>query len=141
MLARRDHSTVELSRKLQRKDFNQADIDAVLSALSQEGLLNDQRFTESYIHYRRSKGYGPNRIRAELQERGIAEDLIEHTLNITDNAWFDDVRKVWKKRFKNRVPEDMKSRAQQVRFLYYRGFTGEQINQIFHSDLDICPTE
>lgn len=129
-MARRDHSTAELSSKLRRQEFNQTDIDTVLISLAQENLLNDQRFTESYIRYRRNKGYGPQRIRAELSERGIAQDLIEHQLNITDNAWLDDIRKAWKKRFKNRFPNDMKSRSQQMRFLYYRGFTNEQINQL-----------
>jgi len=134
LLARRDHSTTELSRKLQRKAFNQADIDSVLAALSQEGLLNDQRFMESYIQYRRARGYGPLRIRAELIERGIAQDLIEHQLNITDNAWLEDARKVWKKRFKNCLPKDMKARGQQMRFLFYRGFTSEQINRVLQGD-------
>lgn len=134
MLARREHSATELSRKLQQKTFNKADIEPVLSALQQEGLLNEARFIESFIHYRRAKGYGPVRIRAELLERGITQDLIEHHLNMTDNAWLDDARKAWQKRFKNRLPQDFKSQAQQMRFLQYRGFTPEQINPIFHSD-------
>jgi regulatory protein len=134
LLARRDHSTTELSRKLQGKAFNQADIDAILTELHQKGFLNDARFIESYIHHRRTRGYGPLRIRAELLERGITEDLIEHQLRIADNAWLEEVRKAWQKRFKNRLPQDFKSRAQHMRFLHYRGFTSEQINQLFHSD-------
>ena len=134
LLARRDYSLYELSRKLQRKAFDPTDIDTVLAALCQEGLLNDQRFTENYIHSRRAKGYGPLRIQAELIARGIAQDLIEHQLKIIDNAWLEAVRKTWQKRFKNRLPQDGKSRAQQMRFLYYRGFTSEQIKQLFHSD-------
>jgi len=134
LLARREHSTLELSRKLYRKDFDQPDIDTVLTQLHQENLLNDERFTETFIHARRAKGYGPLRIRMELTERGISQELIEHQLKITDNAWFEDVRKVWQKRFKNSVPQDPKSRAKHMRFLQYRGFTSEQINQLFHSD-------
>lgn len=103
-------------------------------ALTREGLQSDARFTENFIHYRRNKGYGPLHIRAELIERGITEDLIEHHLEITDNAWFDSVRNVWQKRFKNRLPNDFKARAQQIRFLQYRGFTREQIDSIFRSD-------
>lgn len=134
MLARREHSATELSRKLQRKAFNQEDINTVLTTLRQKGLLDDKRFIENYIHYRRTRGYGPLRIHAELLERGISQDLIEHQLKITDNAWLEDVRKAWKKRFKSCLPHDFKSRAQQMRFLHYRGFTSEQINQLFHSD-------
>jgi len=134
LLARREHSASELSRKLQRKAFNQTDIQTVLTALGQEGLLNDAHFIESFIHYRRDRGYGPLRIRAELLERGIPQDLIEHHLKITDNAWLEEIRKTWQKRFKGCLPQNMKSRAQQMRFLYYRGFTAEQIHQLFQQD-------
>jgi len=131
LLARREHSETELLRKLKTKGFSDTDCHPVIHALIQEGLLSNHRFTENYIHYRRSKGYGPLRIRNELMERGIAEDLIEHHLNIADNAWFAEARKAWQKRFKNKLPSDFKSRAQHMRFLHYRGFTQEQIEQIF----------
>jgi regulatory protein len=134
LLARREHSALELSRKLQRKLFSPADIGSVLAALQQEGLLNETRFIENFIHYKRARGYGPLHIRASLLERGIAQNLIEHQLKITDNAWLDEMRKAWQKRFKNRLPQDFKSRAQQMRFLHYRGFTPEQINQLLHND-------
>lgn len=97
-------------------------------------MLSDLRFTEAFIHDKRAKGYGPIRIRLELMQRGIAEDLIEDELKIADNSWLIDARKVWQKRFKNRIPHDHKSRAQQMRFLQYRGFTNEHINRLFHSD-------
>ncbi len=134
LIARREHSQTELARKLRLKDFADADIHFVLNALNQEGLLNEVRFVENFIHFRSTKGYGPIRIRAELIERGIAEDLIEHHLDIADNAWLSSVRKVWQKRFKNALPQDFKARAQQMRFLQYRGFTQKQIESIFHSD-------
>jgi len=131
LLARREHSATELTRKLLLRGFSLSEIETVLTTLSAENLLSNNRFTENYIHYRQAKGYGPVRIRAELRERGITEELIEHHLKIADNAWFVAVKQVWQKRFKNRVPEDFKARAQQMRFLQYRGFTQEQIESIF----------
>ena len=131
LLARREHSETELFRKLRVRNFPETEIRTVLANLTQENLLSNSRFAENYIHYRRAKGYGPMRIRAELQERGITEDFIEHHLNISDNAWFVDAQKVWKKRFKGQRPSDFKIRAQQMRFLQYRGFTQEQIESIF----------
>ncbi len=74
------------------------------------------------------------RIHAELAARGIPQDLIEHHLNIADNAWFAHVRKIWQKHFKGIMPLDSKIRARQIRFLYQRGFTAEQIDTIFRSD-------
>lgn len=136
MLARREHSELELSRKLRLKKYPEADIQTVVSQLIEENLLSHSRFIENYIHHRRNKGYGPLRIQAELRERGIAEEFIEHYLDITDNAWFIQVRNVWQKRFKNRAPSDFKMRAQQMRFLQYRGFTQEQIEHIFQGSDD-----
>jgi regulatory protein len=134
LLARREHTELELSRKLRAKGFSDNEIEATLTALIAENLLNNVRFIESYIHYRRQKGYGPLHIHAALNARGMTEDMIEHHLNITDNAWFALARKTWQKRFKGIYPTDFKIRAQHIRFLQYRGFTPEQINSIFKSD-------
>ncbi len=130
-LARREHSETELFNKLRKKGFAEKDIEPLLASLIHENLLNHERFIENYIHFRAEKGFGPLRIQAELSERGIGEELIDHHLKITDNAWFVKVRDVWRKRFKNQLPEDFKTRAQQSRFLYSRGFTVEQIESVF----------
>jgi regulatory protein len=131
LLARREHSEIELARKLRRKGFAEDNIQQVTIQLIQENLLSNHRFIENYIHFRRAKGFGPLRIQAELIERGIHEELIDHHLKITDNAWFAEVREVWRKRFKNQMPQDFKTRAAQMRFLYSRGFTSEQIESVF----------
>ena len=131
LLARREHSEKELSRKLRTKNFSANEIQIVITQLTQENLLSNNRFIENYIHHRRAKGYGPLHIRAELLERGITENLIEAYLNSKDNEWFMSAQKVWQKRFKSQLPEDFKKRAQQMRFLQSRGFTFEQIENIF----------
>lgn len=134
LLARREHSETELIQKLRKRDFIDTDIRIALHQLTEEGLQSNARFIENYIHSRQNKGYGPLRIHGELLDRGIKEDFIEHHLNITDNTWFINVRKVWQKRFKSQRPRDFKARAQQMRFLQYRGFTHAQIESIFTSE-------
>jgi len=131
LLARRDHTSLELSQKLSRKGYPEADIATVLTNLEQAGLINARRFTESYTHYRRGKGYGPRRIAMELQAKGVAEAMIAEQVKITDNTWFADIRTIWRKHFKGRLPADQQQRAKQLRFLYNRGFTQDQINSIF----------
>ncbi len=135
MLARREHTEMELVRKLRARKFSSDDIQSVIKALAQENLLSHLRFIESYLHQRRIKGFGPLRIRAELIERGIDEELIEHHIKIADNAWFAEAYAAWQKRFKSRVPTDLKSRAQMMRFLQYRGFTSEQIEWVLRDAL------
>jgi regulatory protein len=136
LLARREHSEAELFRKLAKKGFAEEMIQQIIHLFTQEKWLSNDRFVESYIHSRRKKGFGPLRIQAELIERGIHQELIDHHVKITDNAWFAVVREAWQKRFKNILPEDFKTRAQHMRFLYSRGFTSGQIESIFKHDFD-----
>jgi regulatory protein len=133
---RPEQSQHQLHPKLLTKGYAESDIQLTLTALTKEGLLSNTRFIESYLHHRRQKGYGPLRIQAELATRGISEDMIEHHLDIADNAWLAHARQVWQKRFKGASPRDFKARAQQMRFLQYRGFTSTQINHIIHNISD-----
>lgn len=133
MLARRDYSRQEIAQKLKSKAFEENEIQTVVSQMAEQGLINEQRFTENYIHWRRQKGLGPLRISQELQARGIDTDLIAEQLEITDNAWFAEARKVWQKHFKGKIPADFGLKAKQKRFLQYRGFTREQIESVFGS--------
>lgn len=133
LLANREHSAAELTKKLRLKGFEASAIQQIITTLEQEGLLSNARFVENFIRYRRNKGYGPLYIQAQLIERGICQELIEQQLDIADNAWFAEIFRVWQKRFKNKMPDDYKSRAQQMRFLQYRGFTREQIESVFES--------
>ena len=132
-LARREHSARELTQKLKSKGFTTTDIDPLLENLRQTNLINDNRFTENYIYWRRQRGYGPLRIAMELQIRGISADIIAEHLQITDNAWSVGAQQVWRKRFKTNPLNNMKEKAKQQRFLQQRGFTREHINSIFES--------
>jgi regulatory protein len=134
LLARRDHTAYELKQKFARKDYHADLIDSVLARLEESGLINSERFAESYAHYRRGKGYGPKRIIMELQAKGVTEAVIAEHVKITDNAWFTEIRTIWRKQFKGRQPADYQDRAKQLRFLYNRGFTQDQINSIFKLD-------
>jgi regulatory protein len=133
-LTRRDYSQQEITLKLKSKGFSPEDIQAVVAGLVQATLINEPRFIENYICWRRRKGFGPLRIRMELQARGIAPDVIAERIQITDNAWFTEAHKVWQKHFKGKRPDDFKNRAQQMRFLQYRGYSREQIESVFGND-------
>lgn len=124
-----------MTQKLQDKGFSIEEITCVIPKLVEASLLDDLRFTDNYIHWQRGKGLGPIRIAHELQKRGIAREVIAERLDMADNAWLIEARSVWQKHFKGKLPTDFKSRAQHMRFLYYRGFTREHIESILNTDL------
>ena len=82
-LQRRDHSEKELREKLARKTDNQQWIDTVINECLEYNYLNDGRFVESFIRASQNRGYGINRIKRDLQHKGIAADKL-------DNPFADD---------------------------------------------------
>jgi len=134
LLARREHSAQELRLKLIAREFDPDDIDRVIERLIDEGLLSDARFTEAFIMSRIRKGQGPVRIRGELEQRGVAPELIEANLERVDVDWIDMACSVRARKYGDGQPPDYRERARQSRFLQYRGFTGEQIRNALAAD-------
>jgi regulatory protein len=131
-LARREHSSSELRLKLVKVGFESTDIDDVLKKLSENNLQSDSRFAENYLRYRSNRGYGFHRIRQELKEKGVSTDIISEALEQAEIDWFTLAIEVRCKRFGENIPDDYKDRAKQQRFLQYRGFSHEQINESFN---------
>lgn len=121
LLARREHGRVELTRKLRQRGASDELIEPELDRLAQEGLLSEARYLESFIRYRSGSGYGPARIREELSQRGLARADIEQALRESGVEWGERMREVWQRKFAGQRPHDPRSRAQQTRFLAYRG--------------------
>jgi len=122
---------VELTRKLRMRGYDEPSALPVVSELAREGLQSDGRFTESYVHNRLEKGFGPLRITLELRERGIGDDLIDLHLDRSAQEWLQRASLARQKRFGGRLPATFSEQVKQSRFLQQRGFSGDQIRRIF----------
>ncbi|MFP6780424.1 MAG: regulatory protein RecX [Gammaproteobacteria bacterium] len=132
-LARREHSRVELHRKLTSKGFHIDTVESELDRLASERLQDDSRFAEAYIRYRAGHGYGPVKIGIELSQRGVGDALSTHVMEQLEVDWFENSQLAWEKKFGVRAT-DYKERAKQARFLQHRGFTGEQISVLLNQE-------
>lgn len=130
LLGDREHSRLELRRKLQRRGFAAEPVEGVLEALARQGLQSDQRFVEAYIAGRVEHGSGPLRLRAELRERGLDEPLIERQLAAYAEQWPELLRRVHDAKYGRQPPADRRELAKRARFLEYRGFPAELIRQL-----------
>jgi regulatory protein len=131
LLARREHSVLELHHKLSRRGFPSLLVEAVLAQLVAEDLLNETRYAEVYALSRADKGYGPLRIQRELQERGVSDVIVSAILAGLDEDWMPKLIQLHRKRFDAVRPREMAEEARQMRFLRQRGFTLEQIKTLF----------
>jgi len=127
LLARREHTRVELCTKLAAREYSPEEIEATVTALVAEGLLSDERFAEAFVAAKMRLGQGPVRIRMELKKRGVDTEIIQLHLDNSEIEWCSLVKEVRSKKFGEDLPEEFKEKARQMRFLEYRGFTGEQI--------------
>jgi len=151
-LAQREHSRVELRRKLLRsleadaaralrtagtgdafasaptpapvdEDDLGARVDETLDWLQSHGYLSEQRFVESRVHARAAR-YGNLRIRGELQQHRLAlSDEQARGLQASETARAGDVLA---RRFAA-PPRDAADRARQIRFLMGRGFSQDAV--------------
>lgn len=132
LLATREHSRAELRNKLVGTGDAEA-LETVLDRLVALGFQSDERFAESYV---RAKGprFGASRLRYELAQRGVAEDIVDVALSRLASAdgagdELTRVREVWNKKF-GELPQDARTWAKQARFLQSRGFSSSVIRQL-----------
>ncbi len=129
-MARREYSRCELYEKLLTKGCSEAIARSVSDGLVAEGLLSDERFIQSLIRVRRGRGYGPLRIRVELQEKGIAPEIVDDAVAARSREWVDEIKRVRRKKFGASLPATYAERARQARFLQSRGFSTDQIFEV-----------
>jgi regulatory protein len=137
LLARREHSRHELTRKLATRGFPDDVVSRALDELERTGALAEARFAESFVRSRIGKGQGPQRIRADLAQRGIAGGEADDVLRAADVDWLATIRAVRAKRFGPEPPRDYAERARQARFLQYRGFDSAQIRAALEFDAEV----
>ena len=136
LLARREHGRVELARKLRQRGASDEHIETALDRLSEEGLLSEARYLESFISYRARSGYGPQRIRDDLLQRGLNRSDIEQVLRDSGIDWRAALHEVWQRKFSGQLPTDAREKAKQMRFLVYRGYPMDLVGQCLRGRLD-----
>lgn len=134
LLARREHTRLELCRKLAPHVEDPVGLHCVLDDLAQRGWLSDERFVEQFMHARRSR-FGLARIRRALLDRGVAEDVVARAVEALKHGEFDAARAIWARKFKA-PPTTVAERARQIRFLQGRGFTTDLALRIVRGESD-----
>jgi regulatory protein len=114
-----------LLTKLQRRQVEESLALAAIDELAEQNLQSDQRYAESHARQRVARAYGFTRIRAELRNKGIDDDLIAAALADYEDGWYALARD-WVSR-KHRGELDEKARARLYRGGMNRGFSHDQV--------------
>lgn len=151
LLAQREHSRLELRRKLlsierrlRAATPNDADadgpvdldsdaeaaVDELLDALAADGYLDETRFVESRLHVRAER-FGSQRIQQELARHGLKLDAEQQA--VLRASELDRARSVWLKRFGDQPPREPAEQARQTRFLLARGFAPDVVRRLLRA--------
>jgi regulatory protein len=120
-LSAREHSRLELRRKLARYAEEGEDVEALLDFLEKNNWLSQERFAESLIH-RRAARYGNSRVVAELQNHGVGGEALAELKSGLAESETARACEVWRRKF-GTVAQDAAERSKQMRFLMQRGFS------------------
>jgi regulatory protein len=146
ILAMRDHSEAELRRKLtapamtksgpEKVEVSQQDIDKVVEWCSENRYLDDERFARQFIVSRSRKGYGPARIRQEMGQKGLSRELSESAMRSCEIDWCERARDQAQRKFGEPLPTQFAEKVKVQRFLLYRGYLLEDIQEIWRNFAD-----
>ena len=146
ILAMRDHSEQELRRKLaapiitkqgpEASDATPEDVDRVIAWCIENHYLDDSRFVQQFIASRSRKGYGPARIRQELNQKGIPREVGERAMRECDIEWAVLAKEQAVRKYGEPLPTDFPQKVKIHRFLLYRGYLMEDIQDIWRNFTD-----
>jgi len=151
LLAQREHSRLELERKLQRFVQSQAqeadeadgaahadaesaspeDLAAVLDKLEAKGFIQPERVAQSVL-YRRAPKLGSQRVLQELRQKGLDETIVRQAAETLRESEHQRAWAVWQRKFGQlgKLADTPQERARQMRFLASRGFAMDVIGKV-----------
>lgn len=133
-LSMREHSRLELGRKLARYADEGEDVEALLDLLEKNNWLSQERFSEALIH-RRAARFGNSRIVAELQSHGVAGETLQELKAGLAEGETERACAVWRRKF-GTVASDPQQRNKQMRFLMQRGFSQRAVQAALRGSVE-----
>ncbi len=136
LLARRDHGTAELRNKLKTKGFSPEAINLAVLRLSDQGLLDDAKFSARWVDsaLRNGRGYGA-RLLQELLRKGIPGEIAQLAVSEAgaENSSEQVLASIIAKRFAafNHDGATLKERQRVYSYLQRRGFSLSDIMNYF----------
>ena len=158
VLARREHSTTELRRKLTTKGYPKPEIADLITRFTEKNYLNDVRYAEARARTRAHHSkWGEGRIKQELFQNGVAKETTQKTLSELSETedWLATATKLLQRKFSKPLPtldtrdptlnkqdalkEIQSEKSRRLNFLLRRGFSFQQAAQALNlsqEDLD-----
>ncbi len=133
LLQSQGRTQAEMIQKLQNDDYPDDVTREVMSFLLEYHFVDDDAYTENYIHVNKSRK-SPRQIAYELQQKGVDKSKISQMMEEDPIDEAETVRALLKKKTGGQIPEDWKERQKLAAFLGRKGFSFEVIQRILREN-------
>jgi len=129
-LSLRPRSEKELADYLKKRKISSLEAEKIFKILKEQKLIDDWEFAKWWVEQREAfKPKGKIALKAELRQKGIAEEIIEKVLGSVDELSLANKALAKKTEVYRRLsPEDFLRKISQ--FLSYRGFSWQTIEKV-----------
>lgn len=134
LLERQDRTERQLYDKLKENGYPEVCIESAISYVKRYHYIDDFRYASAYIRYRQEKK-SRQKLKLELQAKGIARDVIEEALE--EEYVSDDQNKILELLQKRRYSFENADTAEQrknYQFLLRRGFQSSDILRVMRRE-------
>jgi regulatory protein len=125
-LDRRERTQAELHGRLAREDLDGATVEEAIATLIEQGLLDDTRYARLLVEDKRElEGWGNDRIRRTLLERGVEPDVVEQALRGDEgDSELERALALLRRRFPE-PPRERRERDRALGVLLRKGYDSE----------------
>ena len=123
----------DVKEKIKSFDLLQEEKDKILDYLLDNRFVNDERFAKSFVRGKvNQSGWGLNKIRFHLMQKGIAKELIDEALGQTDEEVYRqrliDILKTKSKTVK--AASDFEKKRKLAAYAMQKGFEGALVWEV-----------
>jgi len=143
LLYYRDRTRKAMEDKLEAKGLCPEEIACVLKILTEDGLINDERFAKNLLSSRiRNKNWGPRKIFMDLIKKGVPQDIAGRVVSEVDTETITLAAKRAIEKWSLRKGQSLanglgaKDFKKAYSHLESRGFNGDLIQRILRGSND-----
>lgn len=125
LVSRKMYSRKEIMDKMFLKGFTDTAVKGTLDILEEYGYINDEVYATVFCEYKSQK-YGVNKLRYDLRQKGINEDIINNVLENVQSS--DALYELVKKKLSNK-DIDRKEIDKVIRNAASKGFAYDDIKE------------
>lgn len=113
---------------LKKKEYSPKTISYVIQKLLEYDYIDDEKYAKAYV-LTYGKKYGKLKLKSQLKQKGVCDEIIEETL---EQNQIDSIDEVANKYLKNKLwSPEVKQKL--IRFLCSRGYEFEDINSYINN--------